>query len=288
MKNTVQYPYAVHYAELGNETTMAYMDEGSGPHTLVFVHGLANYAPVWHKNIEGLRKHFRCVAVDLPGNGLSDRNEHRFSMMFFACCLKEFIDQLGLKNVSLVGHSMGGQIAITTTLMFPNHVQNLFLLAPAGLEAFSPLEKTMYYTTLHFMDYLTQEESNLRRTMESSFYQIPTQGAEMINELIRLLRKDNMHYYRKMIDACIKSMLENEVYSLLPKIEQPTHVFFGLQDALIPNKLIHHTDVAKMATDAIKKMRQAELHLFAHCGHFVQWEKATEVNKIIAEFLIGA
>ena len=285
MKNSVKYPFEVQYIDLPNNTRIAYMDEGEGEQTILFVHGLANYAPVWKKNIDYLKQHFRCIALDLPGNGLSDRNNHQFSMAFFAQTIQHFIVEAKLKRVCLAGHSMGAQIAMTALLANPTCAEKLLLFAPAGLESFTALDKTMYYTTLHFLDYLSSEENSLRRTMENSFYKLPPQANDMINELSRLLQKDNLRYYRAMIDTCIKSMLEDEVYTSLEKISVPTLVFFGTEDALIPNKLIHHITIKKMATDAIKRMPNAELTLIEHCGHFVHWEKAEEVNLSVVKFL---
>jgi pimeloyl-ACP methyl ester carboxylesterase len=49
-----------------------YIDEGTGTTTLLMIHGLANYALGWKRNISELRKYYRCIAIDLPGNGLSE------------------------------------------------------------------------------------------------------------------------------------------------------------------------------------------------------------------------
>src|SRR6267154_1761559 len=103
------YPYKTYYIDLPGNCNIAYIDEGKGDQTLLFIHGLANYAMVWQKNIDYLRQFYRCVAIDLPGNGLSDKNEHPFDMRFFAETVYNFIQTLGLKNLCMVGHSMGGQ-----------------------------------------------------------------------------------------------------------------------------------------------------------------------------------
>src|SRR5471030_741637 len=98
------YPYKTQSVALAGNCNINYIDEGSGTRTLLFIHGLANYALVWKKNIDYLKQYYRCIAIDLPGNGLSDRNDHTFSMNFFADTVHDFIDDLGLKNVTIVGH----------------------------------------------------------------------------------------------------------------------------------------------------------------------------------------
>lgn len=284
-KMLIKYPYQVHYIEVAGNCNIAYMDEGAGEHTLLFIHGLANYAPVWKKNIEVLSEHYRCIAIDLPGNGLSDKNAHIYSMTFFADCVHHFIQELGLKNVTLVGHSMGGQIAITTLIKYPDCASSMVLCAPAGFETFSAIDKTLYYTTIHFFDFLSSEEQSLRKTIEMSFHSRNPHAEHIIKELTAIQKTYKLNYYRRMIEACIKGMIEEPVIDKLLFIEQPILILFGEEDALIPNRMIHHFTTKKLAEEAVKKLFNAQLKMLPNCGHFIQWEKSDAVNQHIREFL---
>jgi pimeloyl-ACP methyl ester carboxylesterase len=283
----ITYPYKTHSITLPGNCNVAYVDEGKGEQTIVFVHGLANYAPVWKKNIDFLKQYYRCIAIDLPGNGLSDQNEHPFSMRFFAETVNNFIQSLGLKKVCLTGHSMGGQVVLTTLIHYPLCADTSALCAPAGFETFSALDKTMYYATLQMLDHISSDEHSLRNTMEHSFYHHRSQAEGMIKELTTILKTYKLNYYRKMIESCIRGMLEEPVFDKLSAIKQRTLVIFGNKDALIPNKLIHHTSTEKTAEDGVKLIPNATLRMIPDCGHFVQWEKADEVNKYIHTFLSG-
>ncbi len=126
------YPYKTYYAELPGNCRVAYIDEGTGPCTLLMVHGLANYALAWQKNVDYLKQYYRCIAIDLPGNGLSDQEDHPFTMNFFADTVFHFIQSLGLENVCLTGHSMGGQVSLMALLKYPNCASKLALVAPAS------------------------------------------------------------------------------------------------------------------------------------------------------------
>ncbi len=252
---------------------------------MLFIHGLANYALVWKKNIDYLKQYYRCIAIDLPGNGLSDRNDHNFSMQFFAESVNNFIQALWLKNVCIVGHSMGGQVAMTTVINYPNCANSLILCAPAGFEVFSSMEKTMYHSTLQILDFISSDEHSLRNTIQHSFYRPQAQVENMISELIGIMKTYKPNYYRKMIEACIKSMIEDSVFDKLHLIKQQTLVLFGKQDALIPNKLIHLISTERLAAEAVGKINGAILKILPDCGHFVQWEKADDVNKYISSFL---
>ena len=281
----ISYPYTTRYIDLPDNCKVAYIDEGSGERTLLFVHGLANYIPVWKKNIDELKKYYRCIAIDLPGNGLSDQNNHPFSMKFFADCVYNFITALKLKDLCIVGHSMGGQIAMTTVLNHPGCAESLVLCAPAGFEQFSSLEKTMYYSSIHLLDFISSDEHSLRTVIQNSFYHNHAQGEGIVKELLSIMKTYKVNYYRKMVEACIKGMIEEPVVGKLNRIQIPTLVMFGKNDALIPNKLLHHTTTEKMAAEAIKKMPEAHLVMIPDCGHFVQWEKSEDVNRNTILFL---
>jgi pimeloyl-ACP methyl ester carboxylesterase len=281
------YPYKTHHIDLPGNCNIAYMDEGKGDQTLLFIHGLANYAPVWKKNIDYLRQFYRCIAIDLPGNGLSAQHDYKFSMRFFADSVYNFIQALKLNDLCIVGHSMGGQVTMTTALLFPGCADKLVLCAPAGFEAFSALDKQLYYGTMHMSDFLGSEESILRQTIENSFYRGHTQGEGVIKELVEIMKTYKSGYYRKMVEACIKGMLEEPVNDNLHLIKQPTLILFGEQDALIPNRLLHHTTPKRMAEEGAKKIPNAVLQLLPECGHFIQWEKPEDVNRNIVLFLEG-
>ncbi|MBZ0243550.1 MAG: alpha/beta hydrolase, partial [Bacteroidales bacterium] len=65
----IPYPFELHKVQLSNEVNLAYVDEGTGKETIIFIHGLGSYLPAWKKNIEVLRNDYRCIAIDLPGYG---------------------------------------------------------------------------------------------------------------------------------------------------------------------------------------------------------------------------
>ena len=123
-----------------NQDTIAYTDEGNGDKALVFVHGLSSNLDSWKKNLEGLTGNYRCIAMDLPGYGKSSRSKADYSLAEYAKILNDLVDKLELSNVVLVGHSMGGQIAMHSVLNYPQTYQKLILIAPAGIETFTEQE----------------------------------------------------------------------------------------------------------------------------------------------------
>ena len=277
------YPLTVYKHKLKQSSIdIAYMDEGKGSKTILFLHGLGHSSLGWVKNIEALKDDFRCIAIDLPGNGLSSfSNKYPYSIHFFARCIHDFIEEMDLKNVILAGHSMGGQIALMYAHLYPNELTGLILCAPAGLETFTSWEKTMYQSTMQMLDLFSTEENNLTQAIQNSFYKMPKDVKKLINGFIDLMHLQDKAHYKYMLDSCINAMLNEPVSKYFSKITIPVNVIFGDQDNLIPNKLIHPVSMKYFATKAIQDFPNAKLFLLPNCGHFLQWEKPDELNKII-------
>lgn len=277
--------YAVKKIDLPTAKGVAYIDEGSGSQTILFIHGLASYGLCWQKNIEQLKQNFRCIAIDLPGNGFSDRAAYAYDIPFFSTVIKEFITSLHLSNLCLAGHSMGGQIAINVIATYPSLADKLLLVAPAGFETFTSFESSMYQATYHFFDYFSTEANSLKKSIRSSFYHYSSQADGMIDELLAILATYPIKEYRRMIELCIHGMLQHPVFNLLSSIKQPTYVIFGERDTLIPNRLIHPVNTRKIGEEGVRQLPNGTLEMIGNAGHFVQWEKANEVNRLIAAFM---
>lgn len=286
MSSTITSHLPYHKITLSNGASVSYIDEGSGPSTILFIHGLATYGGTWVHNIEGLQSAFRCIALDLPGNGHSDKSDLPYSIQYYAACVYDFIQKMKLKNVVLCGHSMGGQIAMTLMLNVPDAAVKMVLCAPAGFEQFNVFEKTMYRSVIGLADIFSSDESSLRNSIYNSFYKNPAQADGMIEDMVKILRSYPASTYKKMLDASIQAMMNEPVYDSLSKIKIPTLVIFGELDALIPNKLLHPISTDQLARTAVAKMPDATLEMIPFAGHFVQWEKAERVNAAIKDFVL--
>ncbi len=99
MKNTTSaYSFNTQYTTVNN-TEIAYIKEGKGTKTLLFIHGLSSNLEAWQKNIKKLKKHFTCIAIDLPGYGKSEKNNSDATPTYYAKFLHDFIKQLNLTDV---------------------------------------------------------------------------------------------------------------------------------------------------------------------------------------------
>lgn len=273
---------------IGHDIEIAYTDEGKSDKVLIFIHGLANYHGVWIKNTEELKHHFRCISIDLPGNGLSSKSTERpYSLFFYAECIQLMMKELQIEKAVLVGHSMGGHIAMIFALRYPNLLEKLILLAPSGFEQFSSLERNWMKQLMDMGSFLISDESSLVNAIQNSFYKNShQQSSKIIHDLKSYFPQHKGLHWSKMVRANIHAMLDEQIGAFLIELKLPVLVIFGKEDAMIPNKMIHPLETTEsIAKKAVALIPDSELHFIPQAGHFVQMEASNSCNKLMLEFL---
>jgi pimeloyl-ACP methyl ester carboxylesterase len=114
----------LHWAELGT---------GSAAPPLVLLHGIGDSYLSWHPVAAALARDRRVLMPDLPGCGLSSRPDASYSLTWVAQVIADWLAQLGLGSVDLVGHSYGGGVAQMLLLACPGRVRRMVLEASGGL-----------------------------------------------------------------------------------------------------------------------------------------------------------
>lgn len=265
---------------------VAYHEQGQGPITLVMIHGLGSYMPAWLNNIEGLKDKYRIIALDLPGYGRSSKANYHYSMAFFADVVQAALQKLAPRDqVVLMGHSMGGQIAMTHALRYPGQAKGLVLVSPAGLETFEPGEGGWLrdVVTAKLVTLTTPE--SIWRNLDHNFYDMPAEAEFMALDRIRVIGGADFADYAYANSRSVAAMIEGPVYAELDKIKVPTLVIYGEQDWLIPNPILHGGATVDVAQDGVARFPDARLVMIPEAGHMVQFERAPEVNQAVGEFL---
>jgi pimeloyl-ACP methyl ester carboxylesterase len=119
---------------------IVYLDGGRGE-PLVLLHGIGADKDNWTRAARFLTPHYRVIALDLPGFGESSKPASaHYRIEDQVQYLHEFVQKLGLQDVSLGGNSMGGEIAAAYAARYPGEVKTLWLLDPGGVASAPPSE----------------------------------------------------------------------------------------------------------------------------------------------------
>jgi len=280
-----QIDYGFQTRKVLNNPFISYIDEGKGEFTLILIHGLASNAGFWRYNIPELSKHFRVIAVDLPGYGKSQKGNFSYSLSFYAETIKNLIDDLNLKNVVLVGHSMGGQISIIFALNYPDKLSKLILAAPAGFEEFQRGEGDWLRNVITMYGVKTTTEEGIRRNLSNNFYNWSDKWEWMVEERVRMRKAKDFDEFAYTVDRCVDAMLDEPTFNKLSGIKAPTLIIHGKYDGLIPNPYLNPgfpSDVFAKGEQEIPNAKRVEIDC---AGHMIQIEKADEFNNAVINFL---
>jgi pimeloyl-ACP methyl ester carboxylesterase len=111
---------------------VAYRKAGDGP-VIVLIHGITSNSQTWNRVIPSLARHFTVIAPDLAGHGGSDKPKGDYSLGAHASGVRDLLLTLGHEQASIVGHSLGGGIAMQFSYQFPERCERLALVDSGGL-----------------------------------------------------------------------------------------------------------------------------------------------------------
>ncbi|AHM61899.1 alpha/beta hydrolase fold containing protein [Flammeovirgaceae bacterium 311] len=267
---------------------ISYTEAGRGKETLILLHGLGGTRDHWMRNLPGLSQHYRVLALDLPGYGQSQLQQlpEENLLLFFSKAVVALMDSLSVQKAHLVGHSMGGQLALLLALEQPQRVSSLVLAAPAGIETFTTQEATglKAYAAASFQQ--KQSEEQIRQSWAMNFSAMPAETEPLIRARLALNEYDYYPTYAQVLQAGVSGMLEAPVASRLGEIKMPALIVFGAEDKLIPNRYLH----PGLTTEAIAQQAQtvipdSQLVLLPAAGHLLQFEQPEAFNKALLQFL---
>lgn len=280
----IDYGFPVQYAL--DDPEIAYVDQGEGPETLVLIHGLASNLGFWRYNIPALAEHYRVIALDLPGYGRSEKSgEYPYTLSFFAEAIESLIDELDLQDVTLVGHSMGGQIAMLAALTYPDAIDRLVLADPAGIETFDPGEGEWLRNAYTVAGIRATPETAIRQNLALNFYRWDDRLEWMVEERARLAKTDEFDQFAYATQQSVGAMLDESTAPYLERIQQPTLIVYGEHDELIPNPYLNPGFARNVFQEGAERMPDAHLVEIDDAGHMVMMERPEAFNDAVLEWL---
>ena len=110
----------------------AFRMAGEGP-ALLLIHGIGDNSETWNDVIPHLAQNYTVIAPDLLGHGRSDKPRADYSVAAYANGMRDLLSVLGIEHVTVVGHSLGGGVAMQFSYQFPNMVNRLVLVSSGGV-----------------------------------------------------------------------------------------------------------------------------------------------------------
>ncbi|MGR8919883.1 MAG: acetoin dehydrogenase dihydrolipoyllysine-residue acetyltransferase subunit [Gammaproteobacteria bacterium] len=243
---------------------LRYSRMGEGDEAIVLVHGFGGDADRWLFTQQPLAEKASVYAFDLPGHGQSTKTVADASVPGLAAVVVAFMDAVGIARARLVGHSLGGAIALQVALDHPDRVTGLSLIAPAGLGPDINAEYIAGFVA-----------ANSRKEMKPLLQQLVA-DPELVN---RSLVNDMLNYKRidgvpEALGAIADGFISGGVQSadLAPRLGDlgvPVQVIWGSEDKIIP------------ASHADGLPDNVEVRVLDGFGHLVQLEAAAEVNGLL-------
>jgi pimeloyl-ACP methyl ester carboxylesterase len=262
-----------------------------GAQTLVFIHGLGSYLKFWRYQLDDFAaRGYRVLAVDLPGYGKSDKPaSFPYTMEAMADVVHEFAQKLHAPQPILVGHSMGGQTALSYALRYPQDVKALVLTSPAGFEHFSAREKAWFKRSFGTSLIKSATESAIWGSVrQSNFEHWRPELNWLIEERVRVAKTPEFDAYAYANVRTVNGLAHNDfVRDSLGQVAVPTLIVYGEDDRLIPSPFLHGgwaRDVMRYGHEHIPGSKLVGL---AGCGHTVQMDCPAEYNPQVLAFLEG-
>lgn len=203
-------------------------------------------------------------------------------MSTYANAVRALIAELNVRDITVVGHSMGGQIAMILALQLPAVISKLVLVSAAGIETFTPTEAGQLKSATAALYRNPISEDLLQRTYAHTNPQI---RALLMHEHLTQQR-DNFQQFSAVISNSIAGMLNEPVFAFLDKITQPTLCIYGQLDVAIPNRYLHpQQNIQQIAQTAKTKIPVCETVIFPMAGHYLPVDAPADLAVKIRNFI---
>jgi pimeloyl-ACP methyl ester carboxylesterase len=238
-----------------------------GP-SVVFIHGFRNTSESWHP-VRSRIESAGLVAcyLDLPGCGASSTPPtwRQCTVEAYADCVHRFCQLLGLNDIVLVGHSLGGAIALTVALEHPELLAGLVLIAPA------PAGGLGYLSEEQIASLIDPSPKELEALARAAFHRQPPEAE--FEHLLAVVRSASSQH----VKGAIESQRTLQLTDRLGEIRTPTLVVGGDRDRHVP---IRHTLLTAAA------IRRCGVQIFHEVGHAPFFEVPDEFTTLVAHFVL--
>lgn len=255
------------------------IETGGGP-SLIFVHGTGGHAEAFMRNLHAHGQHFRTIALDMIGHGCSDKPDVDYTLPVYARHLRDFMDAAGIDRAHVHGESLGAWIAAWFALEHPDRVERLVINTAGGLRSDPTVMAKVRAKTLEAVRHVTRE--SVRRRLEWLVFDPATMTEEMVAIRHRIYSQPGMLKAMEHV-LCLQDEATRRPYLLTPdrlsQIRHRTLVLWTSHDPTAP---------VEVGREAARHIPDAEFIVMEDCGHWPQFEKPEEFNRLHLDFLLNA
>jgi 3-oxoadipate enol-lactonase len=253
--------------------SLFYLDPYPDNHPVVFLlHGLGTEASSWTYQLDALGKAgYRPIAPDLPGFGRSKFHGDRWSIRYAAGVVLALADRLQIEQFHMAGISMGGTIALQTSIDYPHRITSLELINTFATLRPKRWNEWIYLLKRYFRARVRGVGAQAELTAKRIF---PGPEQEDLRlELVTHIRQTDPLVYKQ----AMRELGFYDVRKRLQEIRIPTLVITGMNDTTVPLENQH--DLACGIPGCLQVF-------IANAGHGVIIDQPAEVNRTMVEFLI--
>jgi pimeloyl-ACP methyl ester carboxylesterase len=267
------------FVSLGDGVTHYELDGDEEGVPIVLVHGFSVPYFIWDHTFEFLSASgFTVLRYDLFGRGFSDRPQLKYDIHLFVRQLKDLLDALNFKKVHLLGLSMGGPITAAFIDQYPEYILSHIMIDPAGVRPirFSRLLKVATLPILGELILGLFGSANMVKHIASDLF--TPELVQSFQEKYKI-QMEYRGFKRAILSTIRNNLLDSflETYERVGKLNKPTLLFWGRQDATIP---------FENSNDILKAISHTKFHAIENCGHIPHYEKPEQVHPILLEFLV--
>jgi pimeloyl-ACP methyl ester carboxylesterase len=244
---------------LKEEEGFSYIDEGEGE-VLLLLHGLMGSLSNWDDVVNEFKSEYRVILPILP---IYELPLITLGVKSIAKFIHKFVQYKDLKDITLLGNSLGGHVALVYILSHPEKVKSLVLTGSSGL-----YENAFGGTFPRRGSY-----DFVKEKVEYTFYDPNIATKELVDDVYRIIN-DRASVIR--ILALAKSAIRHNMNKELHKIEIPVSLIWGKNDKITP---------PEVAIEFNQLLPDSELHWIDCCGHAPMMERPVEFNVLLRGFL---
>ena len=253
------------------------LEAGTGPETLVLMHGTGGHLETYARNIAAFAGHYRVIAFDFPGHGYSTLTERDLEFDAYRTHLLGLLDTLGIERAHLNGESLGGAVAVKFAAAHPNRIGKLVLNTPGGLPA-----RPEVLGRLRTLSQQAADDPSFER-VRSRLEWLMADPASVTDELvaIRLPIYAQHGFARSMRHILCLQDPEIRTRNLITDTElsaigAPTLVIWTSDDPSGP---------ADAGRELASKLYAGRFELIDGAGHWPQWEQPDGFHDVVLKFL---